>query len=158
MDPQSPFTSAGPDNATSPIETHSLQFCDSPLWDTALLWNTETPRYFEMRDLGPSCFSQFHTVLRDHSAGLPPHLGPPPPPPRRLDHPLQKCCQRCKFFAKTNKRVFKFVVPQIVVGSLGLAFEMPPSLDNPAPATQPCRAGRFPPLPPGGNPSNTKIL
>ena len=44
------------------------------------------------------------------------------------------------------------------IGSLGLAFEMPPSLDNPAPATQPCRAGRFPPLPPGGNPSNTKIL
>ena len=103
MDSQSPFTSAGPYNATYPIERSSLQFCDSPLWDTALLWNTETPRYFEMRDLGPSCFSQFHTVLRDHSAGLPPHLGPPPPPPRRLDHPLQKCCQRCKFFAKTKK-------------------------------------------------------
>ena len=63
-----------------------------------------------------------------------------------------------RFFAKTNKRVFKFVVPQIVVGSLGLAFEMPPSLNNPAPATQPCRAGRLPPLPPGGNSSNTKIL
>ena len=44
MDSQSPFTSAGPDNATSPIERSSLQFCDSPLWDTALLWNTETPR------------------------------------------------------------------------------------------------------------------
>ena len=161
MDPQSPFTSAGPDNATYPIERSSLQFCDSPLWDTALLWNTETPRYFEMRDLGPSCFSQFHTVLRDHSAGLPPHLGPPPPPPRRLDHPLQKCCQRCKFFAKTKKSFqicHASICPLFHKGSLGLAFEMPPSLDNPAPATQPCRAGRFPPLPPGGNPSNTKIL
>ena len=71
---------------------------------------------------------------------------------------LSKSAARDVSFLPKQKRFFKFVIPQIVVGSLGLAFEMPPSLNNPAPATQPCRAGRLPPLPPGGNSSNTKIL
>ena len=35
-----------PQNDSSPtIQISSLQFCESPLWDTTLLWNTVSPRF-----------------------------------------------------------------------------------------------------------------